>query len=761
MARRRLSRRQRDHTRDLLDRWFDDEREPGTRPFFAQREAIETIVFLTETPADRRVGIDVPKTEAYERWALKMATGTGKTLVMAMIIAWSGLNKVANPQDTRFADSVLVVSPNLTVKERLAELEPENPQSAYRVFDLVPPSLSALLSQVRVQIINWHKLAPATDPKRSVQRLGIESAAAFCRRVLDVDGKLGRKKRLLVLNDEVHHAYRRAPGARVRRDEKEDAERATVWIEGLERIHHDREILRCIDLSATPMFVPGSGHDPWTPFEWIVSDFALVDAIESGLVKIPTIPVDDNAGAAVPKYRELWKFVKSNLPKPGDDGEAGHPLTDYLTQIDGPLKQLAGKWEETLEEWQKSGRAVPPVLIVICHDTKMAEVLDAYIGTKGRVTAALTNGDGALRTVRIDSRLLADAEARDEAETATAAAERLRTLVGTVGKPGMPGEQVRCLISVQMLSEGWDARNVTQILGLRAFQSQLLCEQVVGRGLRRSSYDDLGTPEHVDVYGVPFQMLPFAKSGKGTVTTPPVLTSIIALRERKEMEIRFPRVVAIVHDAKATLEFDWDSIASLGVRAEHDPTVTYVDVEQVPGIAPGEHDRRRVWESYRRQRLCFEVAARILQGQTSPEALFPQAVRAVERFIEEKAVLATGVDEGELDNELYKTQITERLRDALRAGIDGGTLLPVLDEFQPEGTSGDVAFQTAKKEPEPTAKSHVNYVVCDSELERHIARELEADDAVVAYVKNDHLFCEIPTDTTASPVATSRTSSSS
>jgi type III restriction enzyme len=636
-------------TRDLFDRWFDDEREPGMRPFFAQQEAVETAVFLTEAPSDRRVGIDVPRTEAYERLAVKMATGTGKTLVMAMLIAWSGLNKVANAQDTRFADAVLIVAPNLTVKQRLEELEPEHEHNAYRAFDLVPPNLSPLLSQVKVQVVNWHKLAPATDPKRSVQRLGEESPAAFCKRVLEVDGKLGRKRRILVLNDEAHHAYRRAPGARVRRDERDDVERATVWIDGLGRIHHDREILRCIDLSATPMFVPGSGHDPWTPFPWIVSDFALVDAIEAGLVKVPRIPVDDNAGAAVPKYRELWKYVKANLPKAGDDADGGHPLTDYLAGADGALKQLANEWLETFERWQDGGRRIPPVMIVICHDTKMAELLEIYIAQKGRVIAELANCDGATRTVRIDSRLLADAEARDEAETASAASERLRTLVATVGKEGRPGEQVRCLISVQMLSEGWDARNVTQILGLRAFQSQLLCEQVVGRGLRRSSYDDLATPEYVDVYGVPFQMLPFAKSGAGTVTPPPRLTSVVALRDRAQLEIRFPRVVSIVPDVRRTLGIDWDSIVRLPVRAEQDPTRTTVDIEQMRGLAKDEQDRERVWQSYRRQRLCFDVAARVIRGQESPETLFPQAAQAVERFVETKVELAPGVEEGELD----------------------------------------------------------------------------------------------------------------
>ncbi|MEX1006450.1 MAG: DEAD/DEAH box helicase family protein [Acidimicrobiia bacterium] len=730
-------------TRDLFDRWFDDEREPGTRPFFAQQEAVETVVFLTEAPADRRVGIGVPRTEAYERWAVKMATGTGKTLVMAMLIAWSSLNKSANAQDTRFADAVLVVCPNLTVKERLAELDPHAVVNAYKSFDLVPPGLSALLGQAKVLVTNWHQLAPATDPKRSVQRLGEESPAAFCRRV--IEGALGRKRRILVLNDEAHHAYRHNPNAKVGRDEAEDVERATVWIDGLERIHIDREILRCIDLSATPMYVPGSGHDPWKPFEWIVSDFALVDAIESGLVKVPRIPVDDNAGASVPKYRNLWTHVKANLPKRGDDADEGHPLTDYLTQVDGPLKQLAGEWQSTFGRWQEADRPVPPAMIVICNDTKMAEILEVHVGRKGEAGPGLANSPSEQRTIRIDSKLLADAERRDDAETATEAEDRLRRVVATVGKVGEPGEQVRCLISVAMLSEGWDARNVTQILGLRAFASQLLCEQVVGRGLRRSSYDDLGTPEYVDVYGVPFQMLPFANGDPGgAVTTPPKLTSVVARRERAALEIRFPRVVSIVHDAQTRLIIDWDSIVPVAVKPELDPTRTTVSGLQ--GIGRAEQDREWVWESYRRQKLCFEIASRVIRGQKDLEALFPQAVRAVEEFVGVRrlVVYGAGADEGELDNELYKTQIAERLLDALRADVDEGSLLPVLDEYLPEGTTADVAFQTGKPDPEPTVRSHVNYVVCDSELERHIARELEADDRVESYVKNDHLFCEIP-----------------
>jgi type III restriction enzyme len=599
------------------------------------------------------------------------------------------------------------------------------------------------MGQARVMITNWHALGAETDPRRSVMRRGAESDAAFCRRV--IEPRLGRKRRILVLNDEAHHAYRHKAGVARRGEQAEEAERATVWVDGLARLHRDRQVLRCVDFSATPMYVSGSGHEAWTPFPWVVSDFALVDAIESGLVKIPRIPTDDNAGAAVPKYRNLWEHVKATLPRPKDEPHAGNPLVDYLTQVDGPLKQLAGEWQETFERWRATGRPVPPAMIVICNDTRMAEVLELHVGRRGEAGPELQNpaGGGPARTVRIDSRLLKAAESRDEAESATDAEERLRRVVATVGREGEPGAGVRCLISVAMLSEGWDARNVTQILGLRAFTSQLLCEQVVGRGLRRSSYDDLTVPEYVDVYGVPFQLLPFAKAGPTRVIEPPRTTSVIALRERRNLEIAFPRVVSIVHEVGTTLSVDWDAVPPLAVKAEHDPTRT-----RLAGVGTGATDEQThefMWRSYRRQKLLFEVAARIIRGQDQIKLapLFPQAVALVERFIETMVVYGRDVDERELDNELYKSQIATRLRDALRPGEDDPLLLPVLDEFQPVGSTSTVAFSTAKL-VEPTTRSHVNYVVCDSELERQVARELEADERVEAYVKNDHLFCEIP-----------------
>jgi type III restriction enzyme len=550
----------------------------------------------------------------------------------------------------------------------------------------------------------------------------------------------------MVLNDEAHHAWRPPPGIDIGRGD-EDVNEATVWIRGLERIDRDRTIMRCVDFSATPMYPGVMGPKAWQPFEWIVSDFALVDAIEAGLVKVPRIPTDDNAGRSVPKYRNLWEYVKNVLPKRGDDAAAEqHPLTDYLTEVDGPLKQLAGEWEETYGHWASAGREVPPVMIVVCNDTKMAQILEKHIAEIGEAGPWLQNRPGEAYTVRIDSRLLEEAERRDEGESRQDKAEYLRELVATVGKPGEPGQDVRCLISVAMLSEGWDARNVTQILGLRAFQSQLLCEQVIGRGLRRSDYSDLSNPEYVDVYGVPFQLLPFAKASGATPIAPPQTTAVRALPERNELRIQFPRVVQIISDVGDLLEADIDRIEPVRVLAEFDPTSTYVEFDvgaSGTGLGGDQQDRSKAYERFRQQRLIYRLAASVIQPFERPW-LFPQAVKIVQRVIAEKVEYDVGVDPRELCNLRYVTLLRERIEAALVPGEGkSGALVPVLDTYQPIGSTDGIAFNTAKP-CMPTVKSHISQVVCDSKLEAGVAKQLEQHPEVISYAKNDRLFLEIP-----------------
>lgn len=737
-------------TKELFRYWFDDARKDSqTRPFFCQQEAVETIVFLTEAPEQLKVGISIPTSgEAYIRWAVKMATGTGKTMVMSLVTAWCGLNKVANRNDARFTDQVLVVCPNVTVRDRLSGvggLDPKNPESAYVEFDLIPPQYSGLLGQVKVQVMNWHQLAPKEDAKRSVVRRGRESDNAFCRRVLT---DLSTTGRILVLNDEAHHAYRFPDDVTVTSSDAEELREATVWITGLERIHRHREILRTIDCSATPMYPGSFKARAWTPFEWIVSDFALVDAIESGLVKIPRTPTDDNTGEAIPKYRNLWEHIKTTLPKRTEADNDSHPLTDYLAEADGPLKQLAGAWEETFNAWAEAGRQVPPVMIAICHDTTVARLLEKHIAEMGEASPLLVNPKkGPPVTVRIDS----DALTKAEAGEGNSNAEEIREFVATVGKLGKPGGQVRCLVSVAMLSEGWDARNVTHILGLRAFASQLLCEQVVGRGLRRSSYSDLSQPEYVDVYGVPFQLLPMARATGGKPSAPPDYTNVHTMKDRSGLRIEFPRIVQVVPDIADTLDIDFDSIEPIRVAPRFDPTDTFVEFDlgtPHAGMGGTTQRRDRAYETFRIQRLLYRVAAGLIEPYGKPW-LFPQALEIVQRVIRSEAdggkiAYADDVDPREICNLRYLTVIRERLGAALRPGEGPERFLPALDEYQPTGSTDAMNFSSPTDKCVPAEKSHLSHAVVDSGLERKMCAVLDAHELVEAWVKNHKLFLEIP-----------------
>ncbi len=479
-------------TRQVLNHWNGPERE--RKLFFCQREAAETLIWLIEASPAERQGIVLPTDpassqagragEGLTRYACKMATGSGKTVVMGMIVAWQVLNKLANPQDKRFSDAVLIVCPNLTIKERLQVLLPWKPGNYYDKFDLLPRGMMERLQQGRFQITNWHVFQPKDDSRsRSVVQRGVESTAAFCRRALK---DLGSKQNVLVINDEAHHAYRPAPlpeevRARLSPEQIEEREEATVWMGGLDKIHAVRGINFCVNFSATPFFIKGSGYDEGAPFPWIVSDFGLVDAIESGIVKIPRVPVDDNTGALIPKYFRLWENINRQLSASERQTIRRRAKPEsVLREAEGALATPASEWKKAFDAFEQAGSPIPPVLIVVCDNTDLSKLVYEYIA-KGNVLPELENREGQAEiTFRIDTRLLAEAESAIEGETKQQAAERLRKIVDTVGKTEWegdeepPGKGIRCVVSVGMLTEGWDAQNVTQILGLRAFTSQLL-----------------------------------------------------------------------------------------------------------------------------------------------------------------------------------------------------------------------------------------------------------------------------------------------
>jgi type III restriction enzyme len=756
-------------TRQLLNHWNHPERE--RKLFFCQREAAETLIWLVEAPAAEKQGIVIPRDNGLTRYACKMATGSGKTVVMGMVIAWQVLNKLASPQDRRFSDAALLVCPNLTIRERLQVLLPWKPGNYYEKFDLVPRGMLERLQQGRFQITNWHLFQPRDDGRsRGVVQRGVESDTAFCRRVLK---ELGSKQNILVINDEAHHAYRPAPlpdelRAQLSPEEIEELKEATVWVSGLDTIHAVRGINFCVDFSATPFYIKGSGHEEGAPFPWVVSDFGLVDAIESGIVKIPRVPVDDNTGALIPRYFRLWEHINQQLPASERQTARRRAKPEsVLREAEGALATLASEWKKTFDEFRRSGSSVPPVMIVVCDNTDLARLVHEHIG-RGNVLPDLANGPEGEVTFRIDTRLLAEAEAAVEGETKAEAAERLRKVVDTIGKTEWegegdpPGKNIRCVVSVGMLNEGWDAQNVTQILGLRAFTSQLLCEQVVGRGLRRLNYDDFSEPEYVDVYGVPFEVIPVKKKPVSRTEVPKVSTLVRALPERKQLEITFPRVEGYIVDVRSRIRLNLDGVPFLQVGGDEPTEVTVKPqvgyrIGRPDRLGPGPEvvqDRNPFHREKRLQATVYEIAAELTrrlkekrEDWGARHILFPQVLAAVWRYLEERVVVVdpdTPLEEVALLK--YKQRIIERLTEAMEPDTEAGEppILPVIERFRQLGSTSEVLFRTVRP-CVGTTKSHISHVVLDAPRWEHsVAYQLERMPEVIAYARNDHLDFTIP-----------------
>lgn len=779
-------------TQELLKYWERPERE--RRLFFCQREALEIIIWLVEAPATERMGIDLPldmsaegeqrKHSGLRRYCCKLATGAGKTVVMGMTVAWSVLNKVHYRQDRRFSDAVLVVTPNLTVKERCEVLKPSHPQNIYEALDLIPRSLLEALGKGRYFVTNWHKFLPEDEPQpgeqkkgyRSVVRRGKESDKAFASRVLkDLEGK----ENLLVLNDEAHHAYRPAPVppeeleglfAEERKERQREEEEATVWVSGLDRIQAARGINICLDMSATPFYLKGSGHDEGRPFPWVACDFGLVDAVESGIVKIPRVPVDDNSGQPIPKFFRLWESIMKSLPQ-SERATAKRMAKPeaVLREAEGALANIASAWKKTFESFQESGHPVPPVMILVCDNTKLSKLFYEHIagnGTQGKVFSELENRPGQYVTLRIDTATMDEAESRLEGETKQDTAERLRETVRTVGKTEWekegdpPGKNIRCVVSVGMLTEGWDAQNVTQILGLRAFQSQLLCEQVVGRGLRRTNYDEVGNPEaveYVDVYGIPFEVIPIKKASVIRLPGPPRISTLVkALKEREHLKIEFPRVEGFIFDVRHRIKADVDKLPALWLDPTQEPTEVVAKdavgyrIGRPDRLGPGKEviqDRNPFHSTHRLQATVFEIAAQIT-GRLHQDArrfLFPQVLEIVWQYLENRVRVYGDTPKEEIYLERYKQIIIERLSNAIEPDSAAGEqpLLPIIERYRPVGSTAEVLFRTVRN-CHGTVKSHVSHVAEHSNWEHTASYYLEKSSDVVSYVKNDHLDFNVP-----------------
>ena len=753
-------------TKRLLNHWHDPEERKDRRFFFCQLEAIETLIWLTEAPASERVGIEIPLDGGdFVRWCCKMATGSGKTVVMSMLIAWQVLNKVSNIKDTRFSKNALVIAPGLTVKSRLSVLDPNNLDNYYEEFNVVPAGLMDKLRQGKVLIQNWHVLSWDSEEqitkKKSVDKRGPKSDEAYVREVL---GHMANARNIVVINDEAHHAWRVPAESKIKGVKKEEIEQATVWVSGLDRIHRNRGIVRSFDMSATPFAPSGKKSTEEALFGWIVSDFGLNDAIESGLVKTPRVVIRDDSK----KTREL----KSRLYHIYMDDEAKDDL-NRKAQESEPLPDLVinayyllGKdWLVTKENWGKQGHKVPPVMITVANRTETSARINYAFEHNQVLIPELCDAE---KILQIDSKVLEKAEAEtesisivstDKAEkklTQKERAELLRRQVDTVGKVGKVGEQIQNVVSVGMLSEGWDARTVTHIMGLRAFSSQLLCEQVVGRGLRRTSYDvggdGLYEPEYVNIFGVPFTFLPH-ESGGGIAPPPPKpKTTIEPVKEKQEYEISWPNIIRIEHVYRTRLTLDYDKVVSI----ELDPydSITHAELAAIIAGKPNpavlsEIDLKRIAEENRMQTIIFKIASQIYNNEKpnwkgTKEYLLVQLVRLIEGFVNSNKIIIRndlfGLEEWKrrVLILLNMNKIVQHIWDLIRAE-NTEELVPVFDSENPIRSTRKMRTWYTSKPCEWTQKSHISHVVVDSTWEASEAYAFDKNTLVQSYVKNDHL----------------------
>jgi type III restriction enzyme len=834
-------------TAQLLRYWTRPERE--RRLFFCQIEALETLIYLTEVARQqgdtwieneiRRANEDAnPK---LYRLACKMATGSGKTVVMAMLIAWQTLNKLANPQDARFTDTFLIVTPGITIRDRLRVLMPNDAGNYYRQLDIVPPDdLNTELGKAKIVLTNFHAFilrehTSAGKLTKSLLTGGSDAPSPFTetpdQMVRRVCRELGTKKNILVLNDEAHHCYRRRVGGeeiklvgQERKEAEKREEEARIWISGLEAVKAKIGVKAVYDLSATPFFLRGSGYSEGTLFPWVVSDFSLIDAIESGIVKVPRVPVaDDNMLHEGPVYRDIWPLIREHLPKKGrgTDAVTGEPKLPL--ELEGALQSLYSNYEKYYRRWEQNAEAperghTPPVFIVVCNNTNVSKLVFDYIAgwekpldkdksvvVPGKLPLFTNEANGAWsarpKTILVDSEQLESGQAMsddfkqiasreiDEFKAdyrlrfpgrdpdALADEDLLREVMNTVGKPGKLGEQIRCVVSVSMLTEGWDANTVTHILGVRAFGTQLLCEQVVGRGLRRMSYStemrrfpvngheaeiEAFPVEYAEVYGVPFSFIPCA--GAGSDPKPgPIPTRVRALEERLDREITFPRLAGYRYDLpEARLEVKFTAESRLTLSAAELPTKT----ENAPIIGESViHDLQEL-KNRREQEVAFLLAKLTLEkyfrqdGEHQTEKTkthkfdsevqswrFPRLLEITREWLKTCVRCKDNTFPQLLLLLQFAHEAADKIYKAIVASTPGDKALkPILRPYDTLGSTRHVDFDTIKPTYTTRAdRGHISHMVADTDSwEQKLAQTLEDMPEVFAYVKNQNLGFTIP-----------------
>jgi type III restriction enzyme len=815
-------------TTRLLQHWRHHEF-AGIRPFFCQVEAVETAIWLTEVApqigkagqrfSEHLANANNEANPELMRLALKLATGAGKTTVMAMLIAWQTINAVRKPNSKKFTRGFLIVAPGITIRDRLRVLMPNDPESYYKSRELVPSDMMDDLNKAKIVITNYHAFKPRERLALSKGgRLLLQGREGEPLETQETEGQMLQRvmpelmglKNILAINDEAHHCYREKPNGdeeeTLKGDDRKEAEKnkeaARLWISGLEAVNRKLGMSRVFDLSATPFFLSGSGYAEGTLFPWTMSDFSLMDAIECGIVKLPRVPIAENIpGNEMPMFRELWTRIGKKMPKKGRGKSAVLDPLSIPVELQTALQALYGHYDKTYQLWKQAGIKVPPCFIVVCNNTATSKLVYDYISGFVREnddgSSNVVNGrlelfrnydehDNQLarpNTLLIDSEQLESGEALDKnfREMASDEIERfkrealqrggdlanqlrsgkgiddaslLREVMNTVGKPGALGESIRCVVSVSMLTEGWDANTVTHVLGVRAFGTQLLCEQVIGRALRRQSYElneeGLFNVEYADVLGIPFDF-----TAKPVIASPQPPRETIQVKamlpEREALEIQFPRVAGYrveLPEERLTANFNEDSIFELT------PAIVGPSITKNSGIIGEtvdlslEHIR-----DMRRSTLLFHITKRLLEtkwrdpGEEPKLHLFGQLKRITKEWLDTCLVCKGETYPGLLMYQALADVACDRITAAITRAEQGKRpIKAVLDPYNPSSSTIHVNFNTSKTDRYETdsRRCQLNWVILDSDWEAEFCRVAEAHAKVIAYVKNHNLGFEVP-----------------
>jgi type III restriction enzyme len=735
-------------TRRVLEWWFErDEarRKEGKRLFYSNQEAIETVIYLYEVQKQRKM----PETGDLIRYALKLATGTGKTSVMAALIVWATLHK-AKVSGSPLSNNFLVLVPNLTVQDRVSGatrgdgLDPAGENSIYTTMDLVPPEYREEF-RPNVKVINWQAVPLENRRDDWIGEDVLEegrfvpaAVLAAMRRRAKQDPNLSIRKLVpgwrdcVILNDEAHHVWGEK---RIRAGE--DPEHIK-WNKILERVSKTIRVGLVVDLSATPWYGSGSVKPEGTLFEWMVCDFSVYDAFESGLVKVVRLPDPDDKGS---QYLDLWDRVK----------DAKTPQ-EYILGCKGAIDTIYSSWKQDFSDWTQqmefARTGPPPVLLCVADNAKRAGWLfEHLIKNYEHLRNPDTDDRSQWVTVQIDSGVF---EAEKGAEAT------IREMVNTVGKKGMSGEHVRCIVSVNMLSEGWDVRGVSHILGLRAFGSPLLTEQIIGRGLRRANYDVLHIPveergkdaeETVDVLGIPFVGFPVEKK-RGRPRTGAFggpLKPIEPDEKKAKYALEVPNVRAWAVGVTKPLHevIDVDRLA--GVQINPRETPPEVRVKPVVGGSP---ETVMTLDQFRDEwplvRTAFLLAQEICENTNTEQdgkegfgPTFEELVEVTQRYVERRIGVEKPSDVRDIGMFYWRTRARDILETAVRgAGAAGVRPMPILGKPDVLRSAGIRRFNwsaqvTAGK------RCHLNLVPCHTPLEGEFADFLDGAADVEAYLKNE------------------------